>query len=96
MKKALYLALALMGTSTAFAQQGTPPAGAPKSGQSFEQRKEQILKRMEERMQAMQKTHDCIQQAQDENAARACRPARGQYRGGGPRGPRGPQTQPQQ
>jgi Spy/CpxP family protein refolding chaperone len=84
MKKALYLALALMGaTATAIAQQGTPPAGGAKSGQSFEQRKEQMLKGMEERMQAMQKTHDCIQQAKDDKAARACRSERGQ------RGPRG-------
>ena len=73
MKKALYLALVLMGTTTAaIAQQGTPPAKG-KSGQSFEQRKEQMLKRMEQRMQAMQKTHDCVQQAKDEKAARACR-----------------------
>src|SRR6266705_4952921 len=75
MKKALYLALALMGTTAAaIAQQGTPPAGADKSGQSFEQRKAQMLKRMEERMQAMRKSHDCLAQAQDEKAARACRP----------------------
>src|SRR6266571_4366316 len=51
MKKALYLALALMGTTAAaIAQQGTPPAGGDKGGQSFEQRKAQMLKRMEERM----------------------------------------------
>jgi hypothetical protein len=89
MKKTLYLALALMGTTTAaIAQQGTPPAGADKSGQSFEQRKEQMLKRMEERMQTMQKTHDCLAQAQDEKAARACRPmgrAGGHMEGGGPK-----------
>src|SRR2546426_8701625 len=75
MKKAFYLALALRGTTTAaIAQQGTPPAGGDRGGQSFEQRKAQMLKRMEERMQAMQKTHDCLAQAQDEKAARACRP----------------------
>src|SRR2546428_13040221 len=75
MKKALYLAPALRGTTTAaIAQQGTPPAGGDRGGQSFEQRKAQMLKRMEERMQAMQKTHDCLAQAQDEKAARACRP----------------------
>jgi uncharacterized protein (DUF885 family) len=80
MNKALYLALAVIGTTTAaIAQQATPPAG----GQNFAQRKEQMLKRMDERMQAMQKTRDCLVQAQDENAARACRPAR---RPGGPGG----------
>ncbi len=61
MKKALYLALALIGATTAaIAQQGTPPAGGDKGGQSFEQRKAQMLKRMEERMQTMQKSHDCL------------------------------------
>jgi hypothetical protein len=73
MNKALYLALALMGATTAaLAQQGTPPAG----GQNFEQRKEQMLKRMDERMQMMQKARACLVQAKDEQAARACRPAR--------------------
>ncbi len=85
MKKALYLALALMGTTAAaIAQQGTPPAGGDR--QSFEQRKAQMLKRMEERMQTMQKTHDCLAQAQDQKAARACRPmgrAGGHMEGGG-------------
>jgi hypothetical protein len=84
MNKALYLALAIIGTSTAaIAQQGTPPVD--KSGQSFEQRKEQMLKRLDERMQAMQKSRDCLQQAKDENAARACRSERRQRGPGGPR-----------
>jgi len=73
MNKAFYLALALMGAAPAvIAQQGTPPAG----GQTFEQRKEQMLKRMDERMQMMQKARACLAQAQDDKAARACRPAR--------------------
>src|SRR2546422_1106850 len=95
MKKALYLALALMGTTTAaIAQQGTPPAGGDRGGQSFEQRKAQMLKRMEERMQAMQKTHDCLAQAQDEKAARACRPKgrNGGANGGGRGGARRPEA----
>jgi hypothetical protein len=79
MRKALTLALAILGTTTAaFAQQGTPPAGA-KSGQ----RKEQLLQRMDQRIQALQKNRDCLAQAQDDKAARACRPERRQ------RGPRG-------
>ncbi|HEY6722158.1 MAG TPA: hypothetical protein VI363_11015 [Burkholderiales bacterium] len=73
MNKAFYLALALTGASTvAIAQQDIPPAG----GQNFAQRKEQILRRMDERMQMMQKVRACIVQAQDDKAARACRPAR--------------------
>jgi hypothetical protein len=78
MNKALCLALALTGAATAaLAQQG------PASGQNFAQRGEQMLKRMDERMQAMQKVRDCVAQAQDERAARACRPAR---QPGGPEG----------
>ncbi len=45
-----------------------------------------MLKRMEERMQTMQKSHDCLAQAQDEKAARACRPmgrTGGHMEGGG-------------
>lgn len=88
MKKALFLAFAPTGATTVLAQQATPPAGAP--GPNFEQRKEQILKRMEARMQALQKAHDCVQQAQDENAARACRPERRERRYGGGRPDGGP------
>ena len=77
MRKALYLALAIMGTTTAaFAQQGNPPAAGDRSGQSFEQRKQQILQRMDQRIQAMQKNRDCLAQAQDDKAARAFRPER--------------------
>ena len=73
MNKTLYLALALMGAATAaLAQQGTPPPG----GRNFAERKEQMLKRLDERMQAMQKARACLVQAQDESAARACRPPR--------------------
>jgi len=80
MNKAFCLSLALMGATTAaIAQQGTPPA----SGQNFQQRKEQILKRMDERMQALQKVRDCVAQAQDEQAAHACRPAHPGGPGGG-------------
>lgn len=80
MNKAFYLALALTGASTvAIAQQDIPPAG----GQNFAQRKEQMLRRMDERMQLMQKVRACLAQAQDDRAARACRPAR---QPGGPDG----------
>lgn len=89
MKKALVLAFALMGATSVFAQQGTPPGGDEgKTGPNFEQRKANILKRMEARMQQLQKTHDCVQQAQDGAALRACDPRHGErgYRGGRPDG----------
>lgn len=93
MKKALFVAFALMGATTVFAQQqGTPPAGG--DGQNFAQRKAEILKRMEARMQNLQKAHDCVQQAQDREAVRACDPRhgkRGYGRGGPGEGPDGDQ-----
>jgi hypothetical protein len=87
MKKALFVAFALMGAATAFAQQGTPPGGdGDKVGANFEQRKANILKHMEARIQGLQKAHDCVQQAQDREAMRACDPrhSRRGYRDGKP------------
>jgi hypothetical protein len=93
MKKALFVAFALMGATTVFAQQqGTPPAGG--DGQNFAQRKAEILKRIDARIQQGQKTRDCVQQAQDKDALRACDPRHGRrgYRGNGPgAGPDGDQ-----
>jgi hypothetical protein len=84
-KKALYVALALMGATTvAMAQQQGKPAEGGKTPPSFAERKQHMLERMDERIQSMQKTRDCLAQAQDEQAARACRPARGPMRHGGP------------
>jgi hypothetical protein len=82
-KKAVVLALALAGATTvAMAQQqGTPAEGKP----SFADRKQHVLERMDQRIQAMQKARECLAQAQDEQAARACRSARGPHGGmGGP------------
>jgi hypothetical protein len=70
---ALALALALTGATTlALAQQGKPADG--KSPQSFADRKQHMLERMDQRIQSMQKARECLSQAQDEQAARACRP----------------------
>jgi hypothetical protein len=81
-KKAIALALVLAGATTvAFAQQGKPAEGKP----SFADRKQHMLERMDQRIQSMQKARDCLAQAQDEQGARACRPARGPHGGmGGP------------
>jgi hypothetical protein len=80
-KKAIALALALAGAATvAAAQQASPPEGKP----SFADRKQHMLERMDQRIQSMQKTRDCLAQAQDEQAARACRPARPHGGMGGP------------
>ena len=81
-KKTIALVLALVGTSgVALAQQGKPADGG-KAPQSFADRKQHMLERMDQRIQAMQKARDCLAQAADEQAARACRPARGPREGG--------------
>ena len=81
--QALALALALAGAGgVALAQQGKPAEGG-KTPPSFSERKQNMLARMDQRIQAMQKARDCLAQAQDEQAARACRPARGPHEGGG-------------
>ena len=80
-KKAIALALALAGATTvALAQQGGP-ADTGKTPPSFADRKQHMLERMDQRIQAMQKARDCLAQAQDEQAARACRPHRGPRQG---------------
>ncbi len=73
-KQAIALALALAGATTvAWAQQQGKPADAGKTPPSFAERKQHMLERMDQRIQAMQKTRDCLAQAQDEQAARGCR-----------------------
>jgi hypothetical protein len=88
MRNTLFAALALMGAATAFAQQGNPPADSGKAQPSFAERKQHILERMDQRIAQMQKARDCLANAQDENAARACRQTHGPM--GGPEGGAGP------
>jgi hypothetical protein len=84
-KKAIALALALAGATTvAMAQQGKPADGG-KAPQNFTERKQHMLERMDQRIQAMQKARECLAQAQDEQAARGCR-QHGPREGGGMRG----------
>ncbi len=71
-KNAVALALALAGATTVAWAQDKPAEGRP----SFADRKQHMLERMDQRIQAMQKARDCLANAQDEQAARACRPAR--------------------
>jgi len=70
---ALALALALAGATHVAWAQDKPADGRP----SFAERKQHMLERMDQRIQAMQKARECLAQAQDEQAARACRPHRG-------------------
>ena len=79
--RAIALALALVGTSGAVLAQGKPDSG--KTPPPFAERKQHMLERMDQRIQTMQKARDCLAQASDEQAARACRPARGKMEHGG-------------
>jgi len=69
-KKTIALALALAGATHVAWAQDKPADGRP----SFAERKQHMLERMDQRIQAMQKARECLAQAQDEQAARACRP----------------------
>ncbi|HZR70106.1 MAG TPA: hypothetical protein VFB01_13740 [Burkholderiales bacterium] len=72
-KKTIALALALIGATSAAWAQDKPAEGKP----SFAERKQHMLERMDQRIQMMQKARECLAQAQDDPAARACRPHRG-------------------
>jgi hypothetical protein len=80
--QAIALALALIGTSGVALAQDKPAEGG-KTPPSFAERKQHMLERMDQRIQTMQKARDCLAQANDEQAARACRPARGKMEHGG-------------
>jgi TolA-binding protein len=82
-------------------QGGQPPSGGPgmqqggqpyggQGGQdqeSFEQRKQKLVQRMQDRIADMQHRLSCVQQAQDADAVRECFPRRGE-RGPGNQGRR--------
>ena len=76
-KKAIALALALAGATSVAWAQDKPADGKP----SFAERKQHMLERIDQRIQAMQKARECLAQAQDEEAARACRSHRGPRQG---------------
>jgi len=79
--QAIVLALAVIGASGVALAQGKPDSSG-KTQPTFAERKQHMLERMDERIQTMQKARNCLAQANDEQAARACRPARGQEHGG--------------
>ena len=111
MKRILHFATAatLLATALpALAQQDVPPPPMPPGQQlggsmgqdhqaRFEQRKAQIITHLQQREQMIAQAISCLQQAQDPQAARACRPRppergpRGGNWRGGPPGAPGPQ-----
>lgn len=72
-------------SQTAPAPNGTPPQsqGGQHSGDSqhFQERKAEILQRMNEHLAEVQKRIGCIQAANDHEALRSCMPERGERHG---------------
>jgi hypothetical protein len=107
MKRALIAAavLSLAFTVPAFAVEGVQPAKEvkeskdPKAGDTFTQRKAGILKRLDERMAAMQSEKKCVKAAKNPDELSKCREVRrggdrrerreGMHKRGGPEGPAG-------
>ena len=61
--------------------EGQPPRG---TGPNFEERKAEILKRIDERLTSLQQMKVCIQTARTSDDAKACRERFGPKEGGGP------------
>jgi hypothetical protein len=97
MKRALFAAvlLSLMLVVPAFAVESASPKG---SGPSFEEKKAQILKHIDERSAKLQQEKTCIGAAKDDNDLKACRekfgPPRGVFGPGGSAGPIAPAGRP--
>ena len=93
MKRALLMAvlLSLALVVPAFAAESGSPTG---SGPSFDEKKTQILKHIEERNAKLQQEKSCVGAAKDDNDLKACRekfaPPRGSSGKGGPLGLGGP------
>ncbi len=105
MKKYLLMTamiMALAAPSMAWSQNapsagggGTPPSSAGAGGggqereQRFQERKTEILQRMNEHLAEIQKRIACVQAATNHEALRACMPERGEGHEGGGHGPQG-------
>lgn len=81
MKKLLLLALLLipapaMAEDAAKTPDAPPPHEGAMKGKNFEERKAEILKRMDKRLEEAKKRHACVEAAKDPEALRACMPER--------------------
>jgi hypothetical protein len=65
------MAASLLFVATAFAADNAPQPGEP--GPSFEQRKADILKRIDERIARSQEEKTCVQAAKNHDDLKACR-----------------------
>jgi hypothetical protein len=78
------LSFALALPAMAAENNAPPDAPSKKTGISFDQRKTQMLKRIDERATKLQEERACVQAAKNDEDLMGCRP-----RGGPPRGPGG-------
>jgi len=77
MKTIAFVLAAMMFSSAAFATNSTPPSntGTGKTGQpgpNFAARKQKILDEIAQRIQRLQAVQNCVQNAQDHEAMKAC------------------------
>lgn len=78
MKKILFVALAIILSAGARAEQKQPQGGQQGGpGQEFQDVKNRMLDRVDHRIDALQKMKSCIEQARDPQSLRDCRPERG-------------------
>ncbi len=71
-----FILISALVSLPAFAQQGAPsPSAPPKDdAQRFAQTKERLLKALDARIDRLQKSRSCVNDAKDADALRACRP----------------------
>ena len=72
----MVFALSLLLLPAAFAVDQKQPQTEQKGDQAqkFQENKQRILERMDQRIAALQKARSCVAQAQNKDAAKACRP----------------------
>ncbi|HUL40679.1 MAG TPA: hypothetical protein VLV32_02050 [Burkholderiales bacterium] len=83
MHKVIFVVLAMFMSGAVLAQTQPPAAQQPNQAQNFQERKQHILERMDQRIAALQKARDCVSQAQDKDAVKACFPKREGHHDGG-------------
>ncbi|HXZ96908.1 MAG TPA: hypothetical protein VEG37_07690 [Burkholderiales bacterium] len=81
MIKAFFVAIAMLASTTALADQAQPQTGQKgDQAQNFQERKQHLLERMDQRIAALQKARGCVAQAQDRDAVKQCLPEHEGYR----------------
>jgi uncharacterized protein YdeI (BOF family) len=77
MKNSILVVCGLLISSLAFAQQqgGQAQSGQGQNrGQKFQEMKQRLLDRIDQRINTLQDAKSCVDQAQDPQALKACRP----------------------